>query len=380
MIKKILLIFGTRPEAIKMAPVFYALKDDFEVKICVTGQHDQMLHQVLDIFEIKPDFDLKIMQPNQTLSSLTSRLIDRLDNLYKELVPDLVLVHGDTSTCFCACLGAFYNNISVGHIEAGLRTYDIHSPFPEEFNRQMASKISKFHFAPTTLNKKNLMKENISEKNIYVTGNTVIDALKFIANKINSDDNKRLELTRSLEEKLGYKFLESKSILITGHRRENFGVGFEGICKGIKMLADEFNNIDFIYPVHLNPNVLSPVNNLLGKTNNIHICPPLEYEQFVFLMKESFLILTDSGGIQEEAPALDIPVLVMREKTERVEALEAGTVLLVGTDPNKIYAKTKDLIDNKKKYLKISKATNPYGNGNASEKISSIIKKIRNNL
>lgn len=373
--KKILMIFGTRPEAIKMAPVFNELNDDFDVKICVTGQHDSMLHQVLNIFDLKPDFDLKIMKPNQKLSKLSSGLLEKLDNILEKVNPDIVLVHGDTSSCLCASLTAFYNNIPVCHVEAGLRTHDVHSPFPEEFNRQVTSKIASLHFAPTPLNKQNLIDENVDQKNIYITGNTVIDALKFIANRIDKNQTIKHKLQSSIYKTLGFKFDKSKFVLITGHRRENFGQGFNNICKGIRKIAKEFNEVKFVYPVHLNPNVVKPVTELLGNVSNIILCDPLEYEEFVLLMKESYLILTDSGGIQEEAPFFNVPVLVMRDKTERVEALDAGTVKLVGTDSYNIYESMKNLLLNSSEYKKMSNSKNPYGVGDSALTIKKILKR-----
>ena len=373
--KKILMIFGTRPEAIKMAPVFNELNDDFDVKICVTGQHDSMLHQVLNIFDLKPDFDLKIMKPNQKLSKLSSDLLEKLDNILEKVNPDIVLVHGDTSSCLCASLTAFYNNIPVCHVEAGLRTHDVHSPFPEEFNRQVTSKIASLHFAPTPLNKQNLIDENVDQKNIYITGNTVIDALKFIANRIDKNQTIKHKLQSSIYKTLGFKFDKSKFVLITGHRRENFGQGFNNICKGIRKIAKEFNEVKFVYPVHLNPNVVKPVTELLGNVSNIILCDPLEYEEFVLLMKESYLILTDSGGIQEEAPFFNVPVLVMRDKTERVEALDAGTVKLVGTDSYNIYESMKNLLLNSSEYKKMSNSKNPYGVGDSALTIKKILKR-----
>jgi len=372
--KKILMIFGTRPEAIKMAPVFYALKNDFDVKICVTGQHDSMLHQVLKIFDLKPNFDLKIMKKNQTLSSLTANLISKLQSVIDDLKPDLVLVHGDTTSSLASSIVSFYNNIKVGHIEAGLRTFDLKSPFPEEFNRQVNSKLADFHFAPTKLNSENLIKEGVDPKKILVTGNTVIDSMKMILTKI--ETNKKLSSLESmLNKKLNFSISQTKFILITGHRRENFGKGFESICMAIKEIANEFKDFMLVYPAHLNPNISVPVNKLLGGIQNIKICKPLDYYEFLFLLSKSHIILTDSGGIQEEAPSLGKPVLVMRDKTERQEAVKAGTVILTGTDSKVIVKYMKKLIRNNSFYQTMSNKKNPYGDGKAASKIHSFLMK-----
>ncbi|MFP4024803.1 MAG: non-hydrolyzing UDP-N-acetylglucosamine 2-epimerase [Thiohalospira sp.] len=375
--KKILIVFGTRPEAIKMAPVvktFQKNKDNFETRVCVTAQHREMLDQVLNIFEIEPDYDLNIMKAGQDLNDISARVLLELRPVLKDFKPEVVLVHGDTTTSSMAALTAFYEQIPVGHVEAGLRTYNIYSPWPEEINRQITGRITTYHFAPTELSKQNLLKENVKNENIVVTGNTVIDALHLALNKIKNDS--------SLEEKLqsqildfGYPNLDDlkanhrKLILITGHRRENFGDGFVNMCEAMKEIAQANPDFDLVYPVHLNPNVQKPVNDILGDISNIYLINPLEYLPFIYLMEKSYLVLTDSGGIQEEAPSLGKPVLVMRDTTERPEAVDAGTVELVGTDKDIIIKKITELIKNKTKYETMSKAHNPYGDGKASERI-----------
>jgi len=355
---KVLLIFGTRPEAIKMSPLILLLRKTIEVKVCVTGQHRQMLDQVLELFKIVPDFDLNLMKSNQNLANLTAEIINGVSNIFQNEKFDWVFVQGDTTSSMAATMTAFYHNIPVGHVEAGLRTYDFNSPFPEEFNRQIISKIAQLHFAPTDANKQNLLKEGFSEKNITITGNTGIDALKWA---LKHTSKTTLELPINLE--------KSKMILVTGHRRENFGNRFEKICEALSKIALEKPNIEIVYPVHFNPNVRDPVTRNLSKIPNIHLLEPLEYTQFVHLMNLSTIILTDSGGIQEEAPSLGKPVLVMRDTTERKEAIKAGTVKLVGTDIQTIVRETFLLLDNTEAYKKMSIANNPYGNGTASEKI-----------
>jgi len=380
--KKILLVFGTRPEAIKMAPLVNEFKkypDFFETLVCVTGQHRQMLDQVLDLFGIVPDFDLNIMQPNQDLYDISSRILLGMRDILKTVNPELVFVHGDTTTSTASALAAFYQQIPVAHIEAGLRTGNNYSPFPEEMNRLITGRLATYHFAPTPLSKQNLLKENVSENQILVTGNTVIDALQWVTNKINSESNLSVSLQNEIAS-LGYDVsrLEKsrKLILITGHRRENFGDGFLNICNAIKQLAEKYPKVDFVYPVHLNPNVRKPVNEILGENlKNVFLIEPLQYLPFVYLMEKSYLILTDSGGIQEEAPGLGKPVLVMRDTTERPEAVEAGTVLLVGTDKEKIINSVSDLLENEKTYKKMSEANNPYGDGLASARIVDFFKK-----
>jgi len=368
--KKISVIFGTRPEAIKLAPVILALKahPEFECRVCVTAQHREMLDQVLEVFDIVPDTDMNLMKPNQTLAELTSRAIESLDKYMANEKPDMVLIQGDTTTVFCAALTAFYHHIPVGHVEAGLRTGNMYAPWPEEANRVLASRLTALHFAPTQLSKQNLLNEGISADTIFVTGNTVIDALILALHKIKESPYEIPGLSRDV--------LRSPIVLITGHRRENFGKGFENICNAIATLSDKFPKVRFVYPVHLNPNVSEPVNRILGKAkyNNIHLIKPLSYLPFVALMNQAKLILTDSGGIQEEAPSLGKPVLVMRETTERPEAVHAGTVKLVGTDDNKIIDETTTLLTDDAAYEEMARAHNPYGDGNAAERIIELCK------
>lgn len=389
--KKIMLVFGTRPEAIKMAPLVIALKKekaDFETFVCVTGQHREMLDQVLHIFDIKPDFDLNIMQQGQDLYDITCRVLTGMRDILKTVQPDIVLVHGDTTTSSAAALAAFYQQIPVGHVEAGLRTYNIYSPWPEEMNRQLTGRIATYHFAPTPLSRENLLKENVEERHIIVTGNTVIDALHIIVNRLKNDKvlaAKQEEVLRQagydvnrLKESVNSK--HRRLVLITGHRRENFGEGFIHICTAIKDLAEKYPDVDFVYPMHLNPNVRKPIHEVFGKElrglGNMFFIEPLNYIEFIYLMEKSVIVLTDSGGIQEEAPGLGIPVLVMRDTTERPEAVTAGTVELVGTDYEKIVNGVSTLLDDAKAYEKMSKATNPYGDGKASQRILDYIKVI----
>jgi len=391
--KKILLVFGTRPEAIKMAPlvkVFQQQPEDFQTVVAVTGQHREMLDQVLRIFEITPDYDLAIMKPGQDLYDITSRVLTGMRDVLKEVNPDIVLVHGDTTTSTAAALAAFYQQIPVGHIEAGLRTHNIYSPWPEEMNRQITSRIAAYNFAPTTLSRQNLIDEGVSEDKINVTGNTVIDALHLVIDKIKSNPDAEAEILTTLATQgINLSLLNSwtinrRLVLITGHRRENFGDGFLNICHAIKELALKYPNVDFVYPVHLNPNVLEPVHEILGhattdtsKTlSNVFLISPLDYLPFVYMMNKSFLVLTDSGGIQEEAPGLGKPVLVMRDTTERPEAVDAGTVLLVGTNKDRIVTEVVRLLDNNEHYNNMSKASNPYGDGKASERIVAVLKKM----
>ena len=377
--KKVMLIFGTRPEAIKMAPLvksFQGHPDLFKTEVCVTGQHREMLDQVLRIFSITPDFDLNIMITGQDLYDVSSRVLLGLRDIFKTSKPDLVLVHGDTSTSTMAALAAFYQQIPVGHIEAGLRTHNIYSPWPEEMNRQITGRIASYHYAPTSGSKHNLLCENIREEDIVTTGNTVIDALQWVVNKIRSDEALSQSLANDILE-AGYDVSRlnngKKMVLITGHRRENFGSGFISICEAIKTLGNKYPDVDFIYPMHLNPNVRRPIHETFGedlsKLNNIFFINPLEYMLFVYLMDKSHIILTDSGGIQEEAPSLGKPVLVMRDTTERPEAVEAGTVQLVGTNYTKIVDGVSELLDNNESYSKMSKSLNPYGDGKACERI-----------
>ena len=377
--KKIMLVFGTRPEAIKMAPLvkeFQKYPDDFETIVCVTGQHREMLDQVLHIFDIKPDYDLNIMKQGQDLYDVTARVLTGMRDVLKESHPDVVLVHGDTTTSTAAALAAFYQQIPVGHVEAGLRTHNIYSPWPEEMNRQITGRIATYDFAPTPLSRENLLKENVSEDKITVTGNTVIDALYWVVGKIKSDKTLDSEL-ESILKSAGYdvnRLTEGKKlVLITGHRRENFGDGFINMCTAIKDLTKKYPDVDFVYPMHLNPNVRKPIHEVFGENldnlGNMFFIEPLEYLSFVYLMEKSTIVLTDSGGIQEEAPGLGKPVLVMRDTTERPEALDAGTVKLVGTDYDKIVNEVSDLLDDASAYEKMSKAVNPYGDGKACGRI-----------
>lgn len=377
--KKIMLVFGTRPEAIKMAPLvieFQKYSEQFKTIVCVTGQHREMLDQVLHIFKIVPDYDLNIMKQGQDLYDVTARVLIGMRDVLKEAQPDWVLVHGDTTTSMSVSLAAFYQQIPVGHIEAGLRTHNIYSPWPEEMNRLITGRIATNHFAPTILSKQNLIKEEVDENLITVTGNTVIDALYIVVDKIKTDYLLATRLGEVLS-MAGYNINRlnnnRKLVLITGHRRENFGLGFISICKAIKKLGDIYEDVDFVYPMHLNPNVRKPIHEVFGedlsKLGNIFFIEPLEYLAFVYLMDKSTIVLTDSGGIQEEAPSLGKPVLVMRDTTERPEALEAGTVKLVGTDYDKIVTEVSFLLDDQKYYGKMSKAVNPYGDGFACKRI-----------
>lgn len=377
--KKIMLVFGTRPEAIKMAPLvkeFQKHPETFQTIVCVTGQHREMLDQVLHLFDIKPDYDLNIMKQGQDLYDVTSRVLLGMRDVLKEANPDVVLVHGDTTTSTASALAAFYQQIPVGHVEAGLRTHDIYSPWPEEMNRLITGRIATYHFSPTALSKQNLLDEGINEEAITVTGNTVIDALYMVVDKIKSDKQLGEELETLLRES-GYDVNRlngtRKLVLITGHRRENFGEGFISMCRAIKALTEKYPNVDFVYPMHLNPNVRKPIHEVFGEDlsdlDNMFFIEPLEYLSFVYLMEKSTIVLTDSGGIQEEAPGLGKPVLVMRDTTERPEALEAGTVKLVGTDYDKIVNEVSALLDDREYYDKMSKAVNPYGDGLACERI-----------
>lgn len=368
---KVLTVFGTRPEAIKMAPLVLELdkhKDVFENIVCVTAQHRQMLDQVLELFKIKPDYDLNLMQPNQNLWSLTSKVLLEMKNVYEDAKPDVVLVHGDTTTSMAASLSAFYAQIPVGHVEAGLRTFDKYYPFPEEINRVFADSVSTYHFAPTDTSVENLIKSNIDKTHIYKTGNTVIDALLYTV------DNHKIDL--------GYLNLDKnlKTILLTSHRRENFGEPIKNICYAIKELVQKNKDIEVVYPVHLNPNVRKPVFEILEGVQRVKLIEPLEYAPFASLMKEAYIILTDSGGVQEEAPALGKPVLVLRSTTERPEAVEYGTVKLVGTNKDNIIQNVQKLLDDKNEYQKMKEAINPYGDGLASKRIVGVLRKIKSNL
>lgn len=379
--KKVMLVFGTRPEAIKMAPLvkeFQKHSDEFQTIVCVTGQHREMLDQVLHIFDIAPDYDLNIMKQGQDLYDVTSRVLLGMRDVLKDAQPDVVLVHGDTTTSTAAALASFYQQIPVGHVEAGLRTHNIYSPWPEEMNRQLTGRIATYHFAPTPLSRQNLLLEGVDGSRIVVTGNTVIDALYMVVEKIKRDKTLDSELEKQLQQ-AGYDVGRlsdgKKLILITGHRRENFGEGFISMCEGIKTLTEKYPDVDFVYPMHLNPNVRKPIHEVFGEDlsnlGNMFFIEPLEYLSFVYLMEKSNIVLTDSGGIQEEAPGLGKPVLVMRDTTERPEALEAGTVKLVGTNYDKIVGEVSALIDDQVYYDRMSKAVNPYGDGKACERIIS---------
>ena len=374
--KKILLVFGTRPEAIKMAPLVKEFQKDtehFETKVCVTAQHRQMLDQVLEVFGITPDYDLNIMAPNQDLYDITSKVLLGLRDVLKDFAPDVVLVHGDTTTSMAASLAAFYRQIAVAHVEAGLRTYDMLSPWPEEMNRQVTDRICTYYFAPTGQSRQNLLRENIEEKKIFVTGNTVIDALLMAADIIATKTGMEEQIHKEIQEK-GYTVGERNYILVTGHRRENFGEGFLHICKAIRELASQYPDIDIVYPVHLNPNVQKPVYELLSGLDNVFLISPLDYLPFIYAMQHSILLLTDSGGVQEEAPSLGKPVLEMRNTTERPEAVEAGTVKLVGTDAETIVGNVVELLRNKELYKRMSETHNPYGDGQACERIVNALK------
>ncbi len=385
--KTVMLVFGTRPEAIKMAPLVKAFQTDTEhiiTVVCVTAQHRQMLDQVLNLFEIVPDYDLNIMHHGQDLYDITSRVLIGMRDILNNVKPDIVLVHGDTTTSTAAALAAFYQQIPVGHVEAGLRTNNIYSPWPEEMNRQLTGRIATYNFAPTPLSKQNLLKENVSDDRIFVTGNTVIDALHWVVGKLKSSDAIQFELTAFLKN-AGYDVTRlnngRKLVLITGHRRENFGDGFVSMCSAIKSLNLKYPDVDFVYPMHLNPNVRKPIHEVFGKKppTNMFFIEPLDYLPFVFLMEKSYLVLTDSGGIQEEAPGLGKPVLVMRDTTERPEALDAGTVRLVGTNYDVIISEVSKLIDDSNYYQKMSHAVNPYGDGKACSRIKRSIDQIATN-
>jgi UDP-N-acetylglucosamine 2-epimerase (non-hydrolysing) len=365
--KKILLVFGTRPEAIKMVPVYNALKQftEFDVRVCVTGQHRQMLDQVLELFEIKPEFDLNLMKPEQDLSDITSNVLLGLREVFKNWLPDIVLVHGDTTTTLGASLAAFYAKLQVGHVEAGLRTGNKYAPWPEEMNRRLTGAMVDLHFAPTEQSRQNLLGEGVKDANILVTGNTVIDALLQVVDRLKYD----MSLRNSMAQRFEFLQPEKRMVLVTGHRRENFGQGFENICHALAHLAQR-DDVQVVYPVHLNPNVQEPVNRILGNCPNVHLLPPQDYLPFVYLMHRSALIVTDSGGVQEEAPSLGKPVLVMRDTTERPEAVAAGTVLLVGTSAHRIVEAAQQLLNDPKAYQAMARAHNPYGDGLASQRIT----------
>lgn len=371
--KRVLLVFGTRPEAIKMAPLALKLQqfnENFETKVCVTGQHRQMLDQVLSLFELTPDFDLNLMKPGQTLSDVTSGVLKGLEQVFETWTPDIVLVHGDTATTFAASLAAYYHKIKIGHVEAGLRTGDLYSPWPEEANRKLTGALANFHFAPTQSSYENLIKENVNPENIIVTGNTVIDALLQVKQKVEHDP----ALVQQFEHEFSFLDAQKRLILVTGHRRENFGQGFLNICTALVNLAKKYPDLQVVYPVHLNPNVQQPVNELLAGIDNVFLIAPQDYLPFVYLMNRSYLILTDSGGIQEEAPSLGKPVLVMRDTTERPEAVHAGTVRLVGTDTETIERSVIELLENPNVYAEMAEAHNPYGDGDSCQQIIDFLK------
>ncbi|QJB32381.1 UDP-N-acetylglucosamine 2-epimerase (non-hydrolyzing) [Chitinophaga oryzae] len=387
---RVLLVFGTRPEAIKMCPLIKELEkypEIFEVKVCVTGQHREMLDQVLNIFNVQPDYDLKIMKQGQDLFDVTVGVLSGMREVLDDAKPDVVLVHGDTTTSTAAAMAAFYKQIPVAHVEAGLRTHNMYSPWPEEMNRSITGRIATYHFAPTKISRQNLLDENISSEQVFVTGNTVLDALHLVLERIKNDAEVQTGIEALLvQHGLALPLLAAwngnnsegrRLVLITGHRRENFGDGFRSICRAIKKLAENYPQVDFVYPVHLNPNVRKPVNEILGEAAlpNVHIIAPLDYLPFVYLMNKSTLILTDSGGVQEEAPGLGKPVLVMRNTTERPEAVTAGTVKLVGVDEDKIYDEVSVLLDNKDAYDQMAQAVNPYGDGKACQRIARMLNK-----
>ncbi|BDU15469.1 non-hydrolyzing UDP-N-acetylglucosamine 2-epimerase [Lysobacter auxotrophicus] len=371
MSKKVMVVFGTRPEAIKMAPVVEALRNlpGLETVVAVTAQHRQMLDQVLELFGIQPDEDLDVMQPGQTLAQLTGRILQGMTDLIARQQPDLVLVHGDTTTTFATALAAFYNRTAIAHVEAGLRTGDLYSPWPEEANRCLTGKLARLHFAPTDQSRRNLLDEGMSEADVHVTGNTVIDALLSVVDRFQRD----AELSGKLADRFPFLDPSKRLVLVTGHRRENFGSGFEQICEALKQIASR-GDVQVVYPVHLNPNVREPVNRILADADDVHLIEPLDYLPFVYLMSRSYMIITDSGGIQEEAPSLGKPVLVMRDTTERPEAVQAGTVLLVGTDSARIVEETNRLLDDASTYEAMARAHNPYGDGQAATKIAAIVR------
>lgn len=373
-----MLVFGTRPEAIKMAPLVHALRaapDDFDVQVCVTAQHRQMLDQVLGLFDIVPDIDLDLMKPGQGLHDITAAVLLGMSEVLRRDPPDLLLVHGDTTTTLAAAMAAFYQGISVAHVEAGLRTWDMHAPFPEEFNRQVVSRVAALHFSPTSTSRGNLLAEGVAPDCVHVVGNTVIDALHWVLNRIELDIARASAVKSLLDTRLGFDWQRKQFILITGHRRENFGVGFLEICRAIQQLAERYPDVHFVYPVHLNPNVQAPVRQMLGELDNAHLVEPLDYEPFVVLMKHSYLVLTDSGGIQEEAPSLGKPVLVMRDVTERPEAVDAGTVRLVGANQERIVTNVSELLESIPNYQAMARASNPYGDGRSCHRIVDILRK-----
>jgi UDP-N-acetylglucosamine 2-epimerase (non-hydrolysing) len=374
-----MLVFGTRPEAIKMAPLYHALKacpQQFETQVCVTAQHRQMLDQVLRGFEIIPDIDLNLMKAGQDLYDVTASVLLGMRDVLRQHRPAALLVHGDTTTSLAAAMAGFYAGVPVGHVEAGLRTHDVYAPFPEEFNRQIVSKVARWHFAPTDLSKQNLLNERVADDRITVTGNTVIDALLWMLARIDADAGRQTELVNFLNNRLPFAWQIERFVMSTGHRRENFGDGFLQICAALKDLAARYPDVHFVYPVHLNPNVQQPVKSLLADLSNVHLIEPLDYEPFVYLLKHSHIVLTDSGGIQEEAPSLGKPVLVMRDVTERPEAVDAGTVILVGANRERVVANVSALLENDATYKRMSHAHNPYGDGNACERIIEVLRGI----
>ncbi len=368
---KVLTVFGTRPEAIKMAPLVHALADhpSFESSVCVTAQHREMLDQVLQIFDIHPDIDLNLMRPGQDLFDVTSGVLQGMKQVLQRVRPDALLVHGDTTTALATAIAGFYTGVPVGHVEAGLRTYDLQAPYPEEFNRQVVSRVAHWHFAPTEQSRQNLLSEQVLPATVHVTGNTVIDALFWVLKRLDCDLERKAQVESLLNGQIFFPWQKSRFVLITGHRRENFGQGFLQICQALRSLAASFSEVHFVYPVHLNPAVQKPVFELLQALPNVHLLPPLEYEPFLLLLNRAYFLLTDSGGIQEEAPSLGKPVLVMRNVTERPEAVEAGTVRLVGADRGRIVANASELICMPESYAKMAKAHNPYGDGQACTRI-----------
>ena len=377
-VRNIMLVFGTRPEAIKMAPLYHALRasSDFQTTVCVTAQHRQMLDQVLKVFDVIPDIDLDLMQPGQDLFDVTASVLLGMREVLRQHRPDVVLVHGDTTTTLATAMAAFYAGVPVGHVEAGLRSHDLYAPFPEEFNRQVASRLTRWHFAPTPFSRQNLLDEHVKNESITVTGNTVIDALLWVLDRIEANPDRRSAIINLLNDRLPFNWRDTSFVLITGHRRENFGDGFLQICEGITELAKRYPTVHFVYPLHLNPNVQQPVKKFLGNLSNVHLIDPLDYEPFVFLLKHCYIVLTDSGGIQEEAPSLGKPVLVMRDVTERPEAISAGTVRLVGANRERIVKNIAELLDNDDSYRSMSRAHNPYGDGRACSRIVDVMRKI----
>jgi UDP-N-acetylglucosamine 2-epimerase (non-hydrolysing) len=370
--KRILVIFGTRPEAIKMAPVVHALKrsPSMETRVCISSQHKELLVPVLGLFDIEYDYDLSVMRPNQTLTTITVRILEALERVYGEFGPDMVIVHGDTTTAFSGALSAFYHKVPVAHVEAGLRTFDLMSPWPEELNRKLVGGIADLHFAPTGNARGNLLLENVAEQNIHVTGNTVVDALLYMQQKIHDQP----QLYSQIRDTFSFLDDNKKLILVTGHRRESYGSGFQSICDALSDIAVEFqDSVEMVYPLHLNPNVKEPVTERLSNIPNLHLIDPIDYVHFIYLLEQSHIILTDSGGIQEEAPAFGKPVLVMRNKTERTEAIDAGSAQLVGTDSEKIFNVVSDLLTHPESYRKMSRVSNPFGDGNAAERIANAI-------